>query len=97
MIKLAFSFAPVPLLAILLFAFPVSASDVDVDVLREKVDAYMSRWDNDTSPGAAVLIARDGEILLKKGYGMADIESKTPVDADTAFHFALASATITRP
>ena len=94
MTKIVFSYSVLfPVLAIMQFAFPVAATDVDVDLLTEKVDALMGDWDNDTSPGAAILIARDGEILLKKGYGMANIESKTPIDADTAFLLA----SITKP
>ncbi|NPV80551.1 MAG: serine hydrolase [Firmicutes bacterium] len=32
-------------------------------------------------PGAAVAVVKDGKILLAKGYGYADIETRTPVDA----------------
>jgi CubicO group peptidase (beta-lactamase class C family) len=33
-------------------------------------------------PGAAVVIVSDGEVVLAKGYGYADLESQRPVDAD---------------
>lgn len=70
----------------MLLTLPVSAADVDVD-------AMMRQWDNESSPGAAILIARDGKILLNKSYGMAHIESKTPIGADTKFLLA----SITKP
>lgn len=45
--------------------------------LREQVKPDM--------PGVAVLVARDGQILFQGGYGLADIEKKTPIAADTKF------------
>jgi CubicO group peptidase (beta-lactamase class C family) len=34
-------------------------------------------------PNAAVSVVKDGEIVYKKGFGLADIENNIPVDADT--------------
>src|SRR6186713_3085766 len=30
--------------------------------------------------GAVVVVVKDGQVLLQKGYGYADVEAKTPVD-----------------
>jgi len=39
--------------------------------------------------GASVLVMKDGNVLLQKGYGYADIKSKKPVDpASTIFRLA---------
>ena len=40
------------------------------------------------APGLAVEVARDGEVLFQAGYGLADLEHKTRIDPDTAFHMA---------
>ena len=40
--------------------------------------------------GATVLVMKDGQALLKKGYGYTDVTKKTPVDPDTSM-FRLAS------
>jgi CubicO group peptidase (beta-lactamase class C family) len=40
--------------------------------------------------GASVLVMHDGEVLLQKGYGYADLKSKKPVDPSTTI-FRLAS------
>ena len=32
--------------------------------------------------GAIVVVVKDGQVLLQKGYGYADVEKKTPVNAD---------------
>ena len=36
-------------------------------------------------PGAAVLVVHDGEVVLRKGYGMADLELGVPVAPDMVF------------
>lgn len=41
---------------------------------------HFSRFD---LAGAVVTVVKDGEILVSKGYGYADIVGKVPVDADT--------------
>lgn len=51
----------------------------------EKVDALFARWSQGNTPGAAVLVIKDGQILLKKGYGLANLENRQPIDTDTAF------------
>jgi CubicO group peptidase (beta-lactamase class C family) len=46
--------------------------------------------------GAVVFVLKDGQVLLRKGYGFADAEKKTPVDpVATAFRLASISKTFT--
>lgn len=51
----------------------------------DRVDALLAAWSKDDTPGAAVIVIRDGKVLLKKGYGLASLESRKPIDPDTAF------------
>ena len=46
-------------------------------------------------PGAAVMIVRDGEAIYKKGFGLANVEEETPVDASSNFRLASISKTFT--
>jgi D-alanyl-D-alanine carboxypeptidase len=39
-------------------------------------------------PGAAVLVAKGGEVLFRKGYGLANVELNVPVTPDTVFRLA---------
>jgi D-alanyl-D-alanine carboxypeptidase len=36
-------------------------------------------------PGAAVIVVKDGRAIFRKGYGMANLELKTPLQADMVF------------
>ncbi len=47
------------------------------------------------TPGMAVAIVRQGKTVLARGYGLADIAANRPVTADTAFHIASCSKTVT--
>lgn len=56
--------------------------------LTHKVDSLFQKWDNDYSPGAAVAILKDGELIFKKGYGMANLEYGIPISPSSIFHIA---------
>lgn len=51
----------------------------------DKVDALLAPWSKGDTPGAAVLVIKDGKVLLKKGYGLASLETRKAIDTDTAF------------
>jgi CubicO group peptidase (beta-lactamase class C family) len=46
-------------------------------------------------PGLAVGFARDGAVSFARGYGLADIARHRPVTADTLFHIASLTKTVT--
>ncbi|GAB4372990.1 MAG: hypothetical protein Kow0042_16640 [Calditrichia bacterium] len=57
---------------------PMPAEDILVGALLEKAVS-------DSSPGAAVLVSRNGEILYKKGFGYANLEHRVPITSRTRF------------
>lgn len=46
-------------------------------------------------PGGAIAVVRDGKLLYARGFGYADVESKTPVQPDALFRIASVSKPIT--
>src|ERR671918_459118 len=50
----------------------------------EKVDAYLTRLEGFGFAGS-LLVAKDGQILLHKGYGLADREKGVPFTPETVF------------
>jgi CubicO group peptidase (beta-lactamase class C family) len=54
---------------------------------QQLLEEIFSGYDGD-APGIAVEVARDGEVLFQGGYGLADLDRKTRIDPDTAFHMA---------
>lgn len=53
-----------------------------------QIDATMAKYIKDGVPGAAILVVQDGKILHKKGYGLANLQTKAPIDSNTIFEIA---------
>jgi CubicO group peptidase (beta-lactamase class C family) len=79
--------APVPAAS---SARPITASDA---VISAWFDGYMSEvMDRGGLPGGALVVVRDGRVILSRGYGFADYESRRRVDpAQTLFRQASVS------
>lgn len=56
--------------------------------LGERVDRIFSDLDEEGSPGAAVIVVRDGKVLFQSAYGEADLRTGEPVTTGTVFHLA---------
>ena len=54
----------------------------------EQIDNLFSDYNKSGMPGAAVMVIGEGEIIFKKGYGLADVEKNLPVTANTNFRLA---------
>jgi len=54
----------------------------------EVIDAELTRLFSADSPGAAVLVVKDGVTLLNKGYGLASVELNVPNRPDQLFYVA---------
>jgi CubicO group peptidase (beta-lactamase class C family) len=72
-----------PLLAFVLSAAPLAAQDRAPDPARMEQVAAAQAESGDFM--GAALVARDGEVLLDKGYGSANLEWQIPNDGDTRF------------
>jgi CubicO group peptidase (beta-lactamase class C family) len=53
-----------------------------------EIRALLSDYDGTHQPGAALMAAKNGRVLLKEAFGMADLENKHPVGTQTNFRLA---------
>ena len=51
----------------------------------DKVDDLFAAWDKPDSPGCALAVIKDGAIIYKRGYGMADLERNVPISTVSVF------------
>lgn len=58
-------------------------SGLPLSTIEDFIDDYMEQHIGKSSPGAAVVLVKDGKIIFSKGYGYADVDSKTPVSPET--------------
>lgn len=57
----------------------------------ERVDQLFEAWNNQESPGCAVAVIRDGDIVHKRGFGMANLAHGIAIGPSTVFHSASVS------
>ena len=63
--------------------------------LQQQVDKVFTKWDSTVSPGCALSVMKDGQIIYKRGYGMADLDHDVPINPETVFHVASVSKQFT--
>lgn len=61
---------------------------------RAQINQVFSHFNHDT-PGAALAIAYNGEIIYKQGYGMSNLEYDIPITPSSIFHVASVSKQFT--
>jgi len=52
------------------------------------VDKLFSQWDRSDSPGAAIVVVMDDNVVYQRGYGSANLETRTPITPQTVFDVA---------
>lgn len=64
--------------------------------LQQKIDNLVqSKVSKFGIPGYSVCVIRKGEVVLQKGYGVADMKSKAPITPETTFGLASITKTFT--
>src|SRR5881275_3719027 len=57
--------------------------------IKESLDSYIAQGMKDWNiPGLAIAIVKDGQVVMMKGYGVRNFETKEPVDENTLFMIA---------
>lgn len=64
-------------------------------VLAEADELLTDIVNRHTSPGLAVGVVHDGELVYGRGFGFADVDTKRPVATDTVFRIGSTSKTLT--
>ena len=64
-------------------------------VLEAQLDSLFNSYIRPIDPGAALLVAYNGEMLVGKGYGIRDLQSKAPITKSTNMRMASVSKQFT--
>lgn len=80
------------MLLIITAADPIEArqvpSGMDESSVPDVIDSYVNQHVGKSSPGVAVVVFRDDQIIFSKGYGYGDISQNTPILSDkTIFEY----------
>jgi len=59
------------------------------------IDAIFAKYDSTDSPGCALGVYRDGQLVYQNGYGMANLDWGIPIDPSTIFYVGSVSKQFT--
>lgn len=62
---------------------------------EEQIAEIFAAYDSPDSPGASIAVVKDGDIIYKNGFGMANLEYDIPNTPSTVFHVASVSKQFT--
>jgi CubicO group peptidase (beta-lactamase class C family) len=82
-------------LIVVFIGFISAFSTVKAANVTEKIDRLFAKWDSTESPGAAVAVLKDGSIVYKRGFGMANLDYDIPITPETVFRIASTSKQFT--
>jgi CubicO group peptidase (beta-lactamase class C family) len=68
---------------------------VDNIEAAKKVDAFLAQWDKTDMPGCGVGVVKDGRLVYKRAFGMANLDYDVPNTPSTLFNLASASKPFT--
>ncbi|MEH6514354.1 serine hydrolase domain-containing protein [Maribacter arcticus] len=60
-----------------------SHNSITLEGLKSRIDSLFNTRINANEPGAALLVSYDGEMLIGKGYGLRNMETKEPITKST--------------
>jgi len=64
-----------------------AASDLSAQTTA-RIDSLFEAFDHPNAPGASVMVIHHGKPVFAKGYGLANLETKTPCTTNTNFRLA---------
>ena len=80
-------------LLILVFIVPFFVYSQPVKRIDQRLDSLFQTVFKNGEPGGAVLLVKNGQIIYKKGFGIADIQTNEPITSKTLFNIGSASKT----
>lgn len=55
------------------------------EIQSQKIDALFAQWNKPNSPGCALAVIKNGQVLYKHGYGIANLDYDIPISSKTVF------------
>jgi D-alanyl-D-alanine carboxypeptidase len=73
---------------IIILIFSVSIAPAQRSPVASRMDKLASGVYRPGGPGAAIIVVKDGRVIFRKGYGLANLELKTAVRPEMVFRLA---------
>lgn len=79
--------------ACILLLLPLFVSGQQTEKMSMQLDSLFESYFKSGEPGGAVLLVKDGNIIYKNGFGVADLKTKEPITLQTLFNIGSISKT----
>jgi CubicO group peptidase (beta-lactamase class C family) len=66
-------------------AFAQVPATAPAETLTARVDQLFAQWDKTDTPGCALAVIKDGQIIYERGYGMASLNLAAPITPSSVF------------
>jgi CubicO group peptidase (beta-lactamase class C family) len=73
------------MLVVLFMVLSLTVCHVRSEEIPPKIDDLFSKWDKPDSPGGAAAVIKDGKVILKKVFGLANLEHNISITPKTVF------------
>ncbi|HSR51246.1 MAG TPA: serine hydrolase domain-containing protein [Acidobacteriota bacterium] len=83
------------ILTVLAFLWTLPAWAGPSDIPASEIDAVFAAYDKPDSPGCALGLIRDGELVYSRGYGQANLEYGIPLSSKSVFRIGSTSKQFT--
>jgi len=70
------------------------AQTITTEELGNRIDTIAKQMLSRPVAGISIAVARDGQVVIARGYGVANLEHSVPVTPETVFHIASISKNI---
>jgi len=80
---------------LLLIVCLVAKAQTNPERLQASIDSVFKNYSQPGNPGVAALIVKDGNVIFKKGYGLANLEYNIPITPASVFDIASVSKQFT--
>lgn len=75
--------------------FLFSQTDKKDKQIVNEIDSYLSGQFGNNQPGCAILVAKKGQVLYKRGFGLANMEWNIPIGTNTVFQIGSVTKLLT--
>lgn len=89
------SLAAAVILSATLLPRPVASQTALPAAVAQRVDSVFAMYTRPLSPGCALGVMHDGQLVYAKGYGLSDLQHSVPITPSSVFHVASISKQFT--
>ena len=73
----------------------LKAQSIKSEQAEQKIDKIFADYNNRKTPGVAVAVVKNGKVVFKKGYGIANLDSSSSITPKTVFNIGSVSKQFT--